>query len=84
MMSCPHIAADFRAQIESLDHLAVAANRRGDRCGWVLLCALAAHLRDYCWDSLPWLRDDACRQPVPGAIVHTRGGRRIPAGNTGP
>ena len=83
-MSCRHAAADFRAQIRSLDHWACEANRRGDRCGWVLLCALADHLRDYCWDRTPWLRDDACRLSIPGAIVHTRGGRRIPEGSTEP
>ena len=75
-MTCSHASSDCRTQVEHLAHWSAVANRRGDRCGWVLLGALATHLRDRCWDRTPWLRDDACRLPIPGAIVHTRGGLR--------
>ena len=47
-----------RDDVRRFDHSAYVANRRGDRCGWVLLSSLATHLRDALWDPLPWLRDD--------------------------
>ena len=51
-----------RDDIPRLDNAAYVANRRGDRCGWFMLCELSSHLRDALWDPMPWLRDDSYAQ----------------------
>lgn len=69
--------------VENLEHFerqGWRANRIGDRCGWMLLGALADHLRSAIWDRTPWLRDDAygasVRAGCPG-LYHLRSGRKV-------
>lgn len=74
-----HFSSD---DLESLDHRAYVANKRGDRCGWHLLCALTSHLRDALYDATPWLRDDPvgehARRPGPlPSRYHLRSGRVV-------
>jgi RNA:NAD 2'-phosphotransferase (TPT1/KptA family) len=66
--------------IRSLHHRAYVANRRGDRCGWVLYSAIAEHLRDVVSDRMPWLRDDPIGEDVRrghSGIYHLRSGRTV-------